>query len=455
MSALHARSKGEPQARAAWRSVLWRVHFWAAVIATPFALPAALTGILYAFTPQIERVLHGHLDRVVAVGSPRTLDEVVAAASKAAPQGWRVAALLPPHSSEDSVRVAFLPPRPAPTGHEHHATAPARAFLPSVFGLPARADVVYVNPYDLDVLGMLPEADRFNNWSRKLHSSYLRDGWRWCIELGASWLLVMLLTGLLLWRIDVDRLVAGRDARSNWRRGHVATGVTLALVTAGMLITGLTWSEHAGNRVRQLRDAAGQASPRIPGSLRSAPGTSPQLSWQQALEAIRREAPDTAMVIVPPEGEGGVWRASNFDRAGDPAGRFDLVLDATSGHPLYFSGWERETAFGKATAIGIPFHRGEFGVWNQVVLLAFGGGVLASLVTGWRMFMLRGRRGNALPPVTKGAWRQVPPFGWLLALAMMAMLPLLAISALAVMALEAGLFLRRHRGTWSIGRSTT
>nr|WP_315489115.1 PepSY-associated TM helix domain-containing protein [uncultured Rhodoferax sp.] len=50
------------------RSLLWRVHFWAALIASPFAVLAALTGILYIFTPQIEAQLHGHLDTVAPVG---------------------------------------------------------------------------------------------------------------------------------------------------------------------------------------------------------------------------------------------------------------------------------------------------------------------------------------------------------------------------------------------------
>ena len=46
------------------RSALWRIHFWAALLASPFALAAALTGLLYVFTPQIEHRLYAHLDQV-------------------------------------------------------------------------------------------------------------------------------------------------------------------------------------------------------------------------------------------------------------------------------------------------------------------------------------------------------------------------------------------------------
>ncbi|MDB5908124.1 MAG: rane protein [Massilia sp.] len=69
------------------RSILWRIHFWAGLLASPFTLVAALTGILYIFTPQIESVRHGWLDHVEPAGAMRPLDEAVAAASAAASAG--------------------------------------------------------------------------------------------------------------------------------------------------------------------------------------------------------------------------------------------------------------------------------------------------------------------------------------------------------------------------------
>ena len=69
------------------RSLFWRIHFWAALIASPFALLAALTGIVYIFTPQIESALYGKLDRVVPAGTMRPLDEGIQAAKAAVPAG--------------------------------------------------------------------------------------------------------------------------------------------------------------------------------------------------------------------------------------------------------------------------------------------------------------------------------------------------------------------------------
>jgi len=131
---------------------------------------------------------------------------------------------------------------------------------------------------------------------------------------------------------------------------------------------------------------------------------------------------------------------------GDPTKRFDLLLDAYSGARLYYSGWDQQTAFGKATAIGIPFHRGEFGLWNQAVLFVFGIGVLFSLVSGWVMVWMRVRRGGRLlPEVPPGAWRRLGPVSWAGALMALVAMPVLAVSALLVVVAEAWLGLRARQ----------
>ena len=91
------------------RSLLWRLHFWSALIASPFVLVACLTGLLYVFTPQIEQSLHGHLDTVRPQAQARPLDEAVQAARQAAPEGWRLHSVVPAFEADDSVRVAFTP----------------------------------------------------------------------------------------------------------------------------------------------------------------------------------------------------------------------------------------------------------------------------------------------------------------------------------------------------------
>ncbi len=429
------------------RSLLWRIHFWAALISSPFALAAALTGMLYALTPQIEAQLYGHLDTVVAQGQPLPLDKLVSTATQAAPHGWVLQSVMPPARPSDSVKVAFVPPAAAakPAAAEHPTS---HMFLPPSFGAPGNACVVYLNPHTGEVLGQMPQGQRFSQWSRKLHSNWLQGkGWRWMIELAASWMMVMLLSGVWLWwpRAGQRALpqVAARG-RIAWKQWHAFGGVALSLLSFVILSTGLTWSQYAGDQVRWARDATGQTPPRIPAHVHSdVPAQGQRLSWEAALQAVRRAAPDVPMQIMPPQGPTGVWRANHLDRSGEPTKRFDLLLDAYSGEPLYFSGWAQQTAFGKATAVGIPFHRGELGVWNQALLLVFGLGVVGSIASGWVMYAQRRRKGVAgMPPLLPGAWRSAGWGGDALAIALCVAMPLLAASSAAIVVIECWLWRR-------------
>jgi uncharacterized iron-regulated membrane protein len=444
--------------------LLWRIHLWAALIASPFAAVACLTGLLYVFTPQIERAMHGRLDRVALAAQRLPLDDAVAAARQVAPSGFVLHSVVPAHGPADTVRVAFLPPA-TPAGHAGHdvsaIASKAPAFLRPSFGIPGRATVVYVDPYTAQVTGVLPEAERFANWARGLHSSLRQgDGWRWMIELAASWLIVMLLTGILLWWPGngqaglPSRRATGRAA---WRQWHAFIGVALAIVSLAILTTGLTWSRTAGGQIRWARDAAGQTPPRIPATFVSiVPDGGRMMSWERARQAVAAQVPDMTTQIMPPAGPTGYWRANQLDKTGQPTNSFDLLLDAYSGRPLYRSGWTEQTAFGKATAIGIPFHRGEYGLWNQALLVLFGAGILFSLISGWTIFFKRWKRGHpTFPPSRPDAWRHASLWSWPLGALLMLAMPLLAATALPVAAAEAFAAWRAGRAaSWRTDRAT-
>ncbi|MFN7835594.1 MAG: PepSY-associated TM helix domain-containing protein [Burkholderiaceae bacterium] len=425
------------------KSLFWRIHFWAALIASPFALIAALTGILYIFTPQIEAALYDRLDHVAPIGVMRPLDNAVAAAKAAAPAGWVLHSVIPAYSTGDTVKANFAPAAGKQSehdGHNHGPAKPASAARPS-FGLPAQAVVVYVNPYTAEVVGSLANQERFSNWAKKLHSRLLQtDSWRWMIELAASWLMVMLLTGIYLWwPRGSQKALPQADAkgRTAWKQWHSFIGVALAVMSLVILTTGLTWSKYAGDQIRALRDVTGQAPPRVPQNLKSmAQEDVAPLTWQGAWDAARRQAPDIAMQLTPPREQQGTWRAGAADR-GQPEKRFDLLLDAYSGQQLYYAGWDKQTGFAKATAIGIPFHRGEFGWWNQALLLMFGLSVLFSLVSGWVMFFKRRQAGSlGLPRLLPGAWKSASIGMWVTTAVLCITMPLLALSAAVVVALE-------------------
>tara|TARA_R110001599_G_scaffold64023_4_gene179553 strand:+ start:239307 stop:240680 length:1374 start_codon:yes stop_codon:yes gene_type:complete len=440
------------------RSLFWRIHFWAALIASPFALLAALTGILYLFSPQIEQYLYAHLDHVQVRDERLALDTVVAAAQAAMPHGATLNAVFPAQHADDSVRLLFISPQLTSAnqeqGHSTHGAmrntataAPLSSWVADAIGTS-----VYVDPYSAQVLGIQTANTRFSAWSKKLHSQLLQgEGWRWMIELAASWLMVMLLTGIWLWW--PRRLTDGvpeRDAvgRRWWSQWHAFLGVTLSILSFVMLTTGLTWSKYAGSQIRWMRDAVGQQSPQAPRGLRSTPLTNTlAMNWQQANDATQHLAPNIALRLIAPSVKNGTWRVMSANPA-QALQRTDMLLDAYSGKVLFRAGWRDQTIFGQATGIGIPFHRGELGWWNQLLLLVFGLGILFSLISGWVMFVKRRQTGApALPKLLPGAWRAASPLFWLVAIALCIAMPVLAVSATLVLLLEFTLARQRMNGT--------
>jgi uncharacterized iron-regulated membrane protein len=437
-----------PSLAARRRSLFWRIHFWAALIASPFALVATLTGLLYIFTPQIEARLYGHLEHVQPAGGMLALDAAVDAARRAVPPGLEIQAMVPPAAPGDAVKVTFGQSSRGAGEHAGHAQASAGAGTGATAAAnPRQAEgkrTVFVDPYTAQVLGTQLDQDRFSEWARRLHSRLLQgDALRWMIELAASWMLVMLLTGIYLWwprpgQPGLPR--AGARGRLGWKQWHAFLGVLLGVLSLAMVLTGITWSRYAGAEVRALRDWSGQGPLLAPSRLHSMPTGGAQLevqlNAQQAWDRARALVPGVPVQLVPPRGPHGVWRASSADRR-QPANRFELVLNAYDGRVLHHAGWDQQTAFGKATAVGIPFHRGELGVWNQVLLLVFAAGVLFSLVSGWVMFFKRRRAGQfGLPKLLPGAWRSAPVAAVVLGVGLCALMPLLALTALPLLAIE-------------------
>ncbi|MDE2428837.1 MAG: PepSY domain-containing protein [Burkholderiales bacterium] len=305
--------------------------------------------------------------------------------------------------------------------------------------------------------GSLLEQDRFRNWARRLHSRMLQnDAWRWLIELAASWMLIMMMTGIYLWWPrgkatwrDILQWKSGTGGRAAWRYLHSMTSVIMALMTTTILMTGLTWSKYAGSNFRALQQATAQNTPAAPRDLHSdingmATGS---LSWQAIYDKARQVAPDIEMQLTPPKSANGVWRIENSDRS-QPEKRFQLALDAYSGQVLYRSAWTDMPALSRATAIGIPFHRGEFGWWNQALLFLVGLSVIFSVISGYVMWLQRRKAATlSAPKITRAHATVIPWWIWACMVTLGVALPVLGVSMCIVLLLESLNLLRNRHWT--------
>ncbi|WP_234315222.1 PepSY domain-containing protein [Streptomyces globisporus] len=245
------------------RALLVRLHFYAGVFVAPFLLVAALTGLVYTFTPQLDQLVHGDQLRVQRVGDrPRPLSEQIAAARAAHPEGG-LASVITPAEPEDTTRVVL-----------------------SVPDLGEKQRTVFVDPYTAKARGDLTTSwgsTPLTTWLDELHRSpHLGETGRLYAEVAASWLWVLVVGGLVLW------LGRGRGRRAKSVRGallpdraargvrrtrsfHAVTGVWLALGLLFLSATGLTWSTYAGERFGQLLDAAKGHAPELDTLIRRPP----------------------------------------------------------------------------------------------------------------------------------------------------------------------------------------
>lgn len=235
-------TSAEPPARPARRAspfgaLLLRLHFYAGILVAPFLVTAALTGLAFTITPQLDQVLYGDQLTVAQVGDrPVSLAEQVGAARNAHPEGSITA--VQPGEGDQTTRVTFSLPE---LGENQHT--------------------VYINPYTAESQGQLttwfgstPATTWLDDLHRHLHLGAVGENYS---ELAASWLWVLALGGVVLWwrrrsaaratarHLLVPDLSAGKGVRRT-RGWHATTGIWLTVGLLFLSATGLTWSRYAG-----------------------------------------------------------------------------------------------------------------------------------------------------------------------------------------------------------------
>ena len=235
-----------PATSALYRAV-WRWHFYAGLVAAPFAIWLAVTGAIYLWKPQYEEWRYRDLLNVTAgAGAPALTAEAQLAVASAAHPRLTATQFIP----------AFQPGRTAEV----------------LFGARAGSGKisVFVNPHTGAVVGERRDSDRLMATIHDLHGSLLagRTG-ETIIELAASWMFVLLLTGFYLWWPRPKFTVWGfllprlrHDGRTFWRDLHAVPAVWFSAGALFLLATGIPWTKVGGSWFRTLSAAIGEGSPK-------------------------------------------------------------------------------------------------------------------------------------------------------------------------------------------------
>lgn len=407
---------------------VWRWHFFAALIVIPFVLWQSVTGVLYLWHRELATLAH-----------PQLLN--VAPADRGVSYGAQLASVLA-HQPRERLQAIEV---------SDDTTRSTAFFFRDDNGLPYPA---FVNPHTGEYLGAVESTSWIRGLSRGLHGGWpINPLGSYLLELGASWAVVMTLTGLYLWwprnargfgGVLYPRLNSG--SRTLWRDLHATVGVYFSLVLLAFLVSALPWTTLWGGKLLgSIQSATGQESPTAfffaggadhhhataPGAHahhHAGHGVGPALTLDELIARARAAGARGAIELQPRFDGAPINLRDDHARASEEVW---LQLDARSGAVLTKVVWEDIPAIPRFVSLGIDLHEGRFfGRANQIFNTLFAAALIWLSVTGFTGWWKRRPRGGAIAPPKRELRvpRAVLASGAALCLA----LPLLGFSVLAI-----------------------
>ncbi|MBN9569172.1 MAG: PepSY domain-containing protein [Alphaproteobacteria bacterium] len=402
--------------RPRYYGLLWRWHFFAALLVIPFVLWQSTTGTLYLWS-------EWWMDQT------QPAMRFVEPRGAALPPGAQLAGAIRDAGTDTPVLGMLLPADPARS---------TTVLLQGGDGLPYP---VFVDPYTAHVLGTLTPAQWLPGLTRALHGGWpLGDAGSWLLELADGWAIVMVLTGFYLWwprgrpfpEVLWPRFRHG--ARVVVKDLHASVAVLFSLALLFFLISALPWTSFWGGQIlSRIQAATGQTSPA--GFSNGGASAAEMLAHGQALDEAVAQARARGVkglldVRLSPWPGAPLWLTNQHMPGADRT----LHADPQSGQIIRDVRPGDLPAIPRFVAFGIHVHQGDFGIANLMLNTGLALSLIWLSVTGFVSWWLRRPEGRiAPPPKTATAW----PKGLIASVVTMcAVLPIFGLSVIVLLAGE-------------------
>lgn len=395
------------------RNWLWRWHIIAGVISLPFLLLLAVTGSIYLFKQSYEQQAYQQVLQVQPQGERISYDAqwiLAQAGSQRLPNLMRI-----------------------PTSDTESTEFKSGRFSGSRY--------LYIDPYRAQVAGEIVQQDTLMQKVRKLHGELLlgKYGTK-VVELIASWMVVLILTGFYVWwprnGFSWSTFLRVR-VRHGWRNFlrdfHVVTGFWSALFLLIILAGGFPWTDVFGSNFKTVRDATGTGYPATWNSSKGLQSTvaDEPLSLDQMVDIAQQLNLSGDVWITLPYKAEDVFTVSN--RAPRLSDQQVVHLDRYSGEPVLTHTWEDVGALSSGRQVVMRLHQGEFfGILNWYLVLATAVFLALMVIASVSSYLIRKPAGGTGFPSVPDNFRVGFPLVLIIA-ALGVVFPLFGISVLVIL----------------------
>jgi uncharacterized iron-regulated membrane protein len=361
---------------------LWKWHVIAGLISVPFIVLLAITGAIYLFNTDYLKTKNQAIVHVEASGNPISYQQQLETAN----------------STSKKPHVALI----LSTSKEQ-----ATQFTSGRFG---KKKSTYINPYTNTITGKIAANEGLMYKIRKLHGELLLGsfGTR-IVELIASWMVVLLITGIFIWwpargwRLQgffIPRFKNGKQVL--YRDLHAITAFWISGLLLLTLAGAFPWTDVFGENFKQLQKITGTGYPK---------------TWQGIGFNIEKEETTITLddivkkaqalnlpgevTINFPKGPKGVYSVTNSYHK-DLNLQKNYHYNPYSGDLVLQQNWEDVGVLMRGRMWVMAFHQGQFGNWNWWLMLGIALFLAISTITAMVSYFSKQQNGKwVLPNVPK------------------------------------------------------
>ena len=392
---------------------LWKWHFIAGMISLPFILMLSITGMIYLFKADYDAPKQRTIKEVMVNGTPLSFEKQ-----------W------------ETVKGKMTKPPTQMTIPT--ATNQATEFTVGRF---SHKKSTYIDPYSGKITGSISPKDSVMFTVRKLHGELLlgKFGTK-IIELVASWMVVLILTGIYVWwpakgwkikGFFIPRYGKGR--RIFFRDLHAITGFWISILLLMILAGGFPWTDVFGSNFKTLQKITDTGYPQSWTGRQlqstSTPNTK-KITLDDVVTIAKKQELKGEVSIHFPKGKTGFYSISN-QYPTDLNLQQKIHIDQYTGKQIISNTWSDVGILMQGRMWFMAFHQGEFGTWNWVLVfctaLALGLMSIAAIFS----YILRKEKNNLGIPKVPTSFN--PSYGIIVLIALCALLfPLFGLSLILV-----------------------